>query len=291
MNVLVLGGTGMLGHQVWQVFSKQIPTFVTIRGSRADCPHASRFDPSQIVEDVDATNFPSVERALDAVQPGVVINCIGVVKQHPQANDPLTAIGINAYFPHLLAKACGERDCRLIHVSTDCVFSGKRGGYSEDDIPDPVDVYGQTKLLGEVAGPNCLTLRTSLIGRELTEGRGVIEWFLKQHGNTIKGYRQMIFTGMTTQVFAEILLRVVLDHPRLTGICHVAAEPISKFDLLCLVRALAGIDVAIEPDDSYRCDRTLNGQRFFKQTGLAAPPWEAMIEEMLTNIPLASVEA
>lgn len=280
MKVLVLGGTGMLGHKLWQVFSTHFDTYVTIRGSLGACRHSEIFDPRRTIEGVCADRLDSVIRALDQVHPEVVVNGIGIVKHHFQGRDPLAAIGINAYFPHRLAQLCGAAGCRLIHISTDCVFSGNNGNYSESDVPDATDLYGRTKLLGEVDQPGCLTIRTSMIGRELGWAHGLMEWFFEQEGKTVAGYTRAIFNGLTTRALAEMFVQVIRNHPHLEGIWHIASEPVSKYDLLCLVKAIYDLRVEIRPDDTFRCDRSLNGERFRQETRLEAPAWPRMIEEM-----------
>jgi dTDP-4-dehydrorhamnose reductase len=168
----------------------------------------------------------------------------------------------------------------LIHVSSDCVFSGRRGNYREDDVADPVDLYGRSKLLGEIDQPGCLTIRTSIIGRELGTSHGLIEWFLRQEGGSVAGYRQVIFSGLTTRALAELLARVIVDQPQLWGVWHIASEPISKYELLLLVRSIYGVGVEVRPDDSQRCNRSLDGRRFGQATGLVPPRWPAMLEQM-----------
>jgi dTDP-4-dehydrorhamnose reductase len=209
-----------------------------------------------------------------------MINCIGIVKQAEAAKDPVTSIEINALFPHRLARLCQERGIRLIHISTDCVFSGRKGDYSENDLSDAEDLYGRTKFLGEVSGKGCLTLRTSMIGREIETSNGLIEWFLSQEGKTIDGYTGAIFSGFTTNALAEIITNIIYKQSELHGVWHVASAPISKFDLLLLVKQIYGLNIKIEPNQSVVCDRSLNADRFRKTTGFVPPTWHDMIEQM-----------
>ncbi|OAI44764.1 NAD(P)-dependent oxidoreductase [Planctomycetaceae bacterium SCGC AG-212-F19] len=280
MKVLILGGTGMLGHKLWQVLSGRLDTFVTIRGSLLPLPSHHLLPEARTLENIAAEDLESVGRALDQVQPHVVVNCIGIVKQRTAGKEPLPSIAINAYFPHRLAALCRARGSRLIHISTDCVFSGMKGNYTEDDTPDPVDLYGRTKLLGELNQSHCLTVRTSMIGRELGSAYGLVEWFLRQEGKTVSGYQNALFSGLTTQALAAILLRVIEDHPRLHGLWHIASTPISKYDLLGLIRSIHRLNVVLQPDAAIRCDRSLDGSRFQQATGITPPGWIPMIEEM-----------
>jgi dTDP-4-dehydrorhamnose reductase len=205
------------------------------------------------------------------------------VKQDSAALDPLTSISINALFPHRLAVICRAANARLIHLSTDCVFSGRKGNYVEEDSSDAEDIYGKTKYLGEVAGTGCLTLRTSMIGRELGGCHGLLEWFLSQQGKTVRGFRRAIFSGFTTRALSETIASIIADQPQLDGIWHLAAAPISKFELLTLIKEKGGLHVQIEPDDTFSCDRSLNGTRFRNATCFVAPTWSDMISELFKD--------
>jgi dTDP-4-dehydrorhamnose reductase len=280
MRVLILGGSGMLGHKVWQTFSPRFDTYVTFRRTAPRFGAPELFDETRALANVTAENFESVVSAFKNLHPDVVVNCIGVVKQDAAAKDPIASITINSLFPHRLAQLCREARARLIHLSTDCVFSGRRGIYSEHDVPDAEDSYGRTKLLGEVEGEGCLTIRTSMIGRELKGSHGLLEWFLSQHTGRVRGFKRAVFSGFTTQALAEVIAKVIAEYPDLNGLWHVAAEPISKFDLLTLVKQTYGLAVEIEPDETFVCDRSLNGSRFRQATGIQAPLWPQMIERM-----------
>ncbi|HEX5504842.1 MAG TPA: SDR family oxidoreductase, partial [Thermomicrobiales bacterium] len=275
-RVLILGGTGMLGHKLWQVCRARYDTFVTVRTDDVTRLPRAIFDPDRAIPGVAATDFDSVARAFAAARPAVVVNCIGLVKQRPAAQDALASIAVNALFPHRLALLCRATGTRLIHVSTDCVFSGRRGGYTEDDLPDPVDLYGRTKLLGEVAD-GALTIRTSMVGRELAASQGLVEWFLGRRGGTAAGFRRAIFSGLTTGALAETIATIVREAPALTGVWHVAAAPIAKYELLALVRDAMRLDIALAPDDRVVIDRSLDGSRFSAATGWRAPAWPEMV--------------
>ncbi|MDP8908832.1 MAG: SDR family oxidoreductase [Chloroflexota bacterium] len=281
-RVLVLGGTGMLGHKLWQVFSTCLDAHVTVRASAQAVRRMELFDPSRTIAGVSAERFDTVERAVADVRPDVVVNCIGIVKQLREAHDPIASISINSLFAHRVARLCDVEGARLIQISTDCVFSGRTGGYSERDIPDPVDLYGRSKLLGEVADGDCLTVRTSIIGRELSGASGLVEWFLAQE-RSVRGFRRAIFSGLTTAALARVLASVIAEHRALRGIRHVASAPISKHDLLCMLSDAYGLTVEIVPDDAVVCDRSLDGSRFEQETGLRAPPWTDMVAQLAAD--------
>lgn len=270
----------MLGHKLWQAFTDRFGVHITLRRGFDICNRYRFFEPARAVDHVFVEDFDSVVRAVAKVQPMLVVNCIGIVKQIPMAKDPLISISVNALFPHRLAQLCRVAGIRLIQISTDCVFSGRKGNYVESDVADAEDLYGRTKFLGEVSGDGCLTLRTSMIGRELATSHGLIEWLLGQEGKTIHGYRRAIFSGFTTNVLAEIIAHIVIEHPDLQGVWHVASEPISKFELLSLVKQIYGLNIEIEPDETVACDRSLNADRYRQATGFAPPNWRDMIEQM-----------
>lgn len=280
MRVLILGGSGMLGHKLWQTFAERFDAYATFRQTPGAYARCEIFDPARSVGHVSAQDFDSVVRALARVRPDVVVNCVGIVKQHAAAQDPYQSIDVNAFFPHRLAQACGATGARLIHISTDCVFTGRRGNYTEADTADAEDLYGRTKLLGEVDYERCLTLRTSMIGRELQGSHGLVEWFFSQRGQTVRGFTRAVFSGFTTEVLTTIIGDVIVDHGDMRGVWHVAADHINKFDVLTLVKQAFKLDIEIEPDETLVCDRSLDDARFRCATGFVPPPWPQMIEGM-----------
>ena len=217
MKVLILGGSGMLGHKLYQTLGPRLTTYATVRGPLSNYEHFGIFDSAHLIGEVAAEDFRSVERALAHVRPEVVINCIGIVKQDAAAKDPITSITVNSLFPHRVAQAVAGAGARVIHLSTDCVFSGREGNYSEDYLPDPPDLYGRSKLLGELSGDRCLTIRTSMIGRELRGAHGLLEWFLSQGGGPVRGFKRAIFSGFPTVALANLILKLIVDYPNLSG--------------------------------------------------------------------------
>ena len=280
MRLLILGGSGMLGHQLWRGLHAQHDTWVTLRRPVADFTAHNLFDEAKAIQVDDITADTALDQVLGQAKPDAVINCVGLIKQHDEASDEALAMRVNAEFPHRLAKRCGETGARLIHFSTDCVFAGTRGNYTEDDPADATDLYGQSKHRGEVTGPQCVTLRTSVIGHELGTNLALLDWFISQRSQTVNGFKKAIYSGFTTLEMARIIERILTRHPRLSGMWHVASEPISKFDLLQLCREKLGWKGVIEPNDEFVCDRSLNGDRFNEATGYDPPGWKAMISEL-----------
>jgi len=281
----------MLGHKLSQVISKEIDTFVTMRDVGLAEKFPGVFGKTRIIEGVDAQSVESIDRAFEISQPTVVVNAVGIVKQIASAKDAVNSITVNSVFPHRLAERCGRKDIRLISMSTDCVFSGGRGNYSETDRPDPEDQYGRTKLLGEIDSPNALTIRTSIIGPQIQGEYSLLEWFLRQKGGKIKGYRKAIFTGWPTVELAEIVAKVITRHRELNGIFHIATQPISKFELLSLINQAYELNVEIEPDDAFDCNRSLNGERFAVKTGIVAKAWPELVKRMREDSALYAVPA
>jgi dTDP-4-dehydrorhamnose reductase len=270
----------MLGHAVYRCFATAsgVEAFATLRGDSARRHFAPELQ-AGLVTGVDVLDSDGLTAVLARLRPEAVVNCIGVVKQLGQSSDPLVALPVNALFPHRLARLCALLGARLIHPSTDCVFRGTRGGYTEQDPPDSDDLYGRSKLLGEVAEPHAVTLRTSLIGRELETRHGLVEWFLGESG-VVRGFTRAVFSGLTTQEMASLILRYVLPNPRLHGLWHVSAAPITKHDLLVLLRETYDRQTRIEADPSVVLDRSLDSSRFRIATGYEPPSWPAMIRQM-----------
>jgi dTDP-4-dehydrorhamnose reductase len=281
MRILVLGASGMLGSTLVRWFSRN-PTWKVFGSIRSDV-HTGEFQnltpKVKFILGVDISNLESIDKAFSAVKPEIVINCIGIIKQSPALENPSVAIQINSVFPHWLAEITKISNARLIHISTDCVFSGKVGNYSENDIPDAEDLYGRSKLLGEVKSPNSVTLRTSMIGHELGEGRSLINWFLAQDG-CIKGYKKAIFSGFPTVELARVIEEFVINNSNLHGVYHVSADPISKYELLSLVAETYGKKNKIIPDENFVIDRSLNSSLFRSLTGFAPRSWANMVETM-----------
>lgn len=280
MKLLIVGTTGMIGSAMFRVLSQkpEWQVFGTVRSE-----YAKRlFSPentARLIFNVDVERHDSLTTTITKIQPDVVINCAGLTKHKPSAEDPLRAIPINSLMPHRLAALCKLLGARLIHVSTDCVFSGNKGNYNEDDYTDARDVYGKAKALGELTYSHTVTLRTSTIGHEIETRYGLLEWFLSQE-QSCKGYSRAIFSGLPTVVFAEIVRDYVIPRPDLSGLYHVAADSISKFDLLTMIASVYGKQIEVTRDEKLVIDRSLNAERFRVATGYVAPGWPALIKTM-----------
>ncbi len=273
----------MLGHQVFKHLRFRQEVRVTLHRDLAEYSQFGLFARENAYAGVDVRSQDSLNEVLTDFHPEAVVNGIGVVKQRPAARESIPSIEINALFPHRLALLLQAIGARMIHLSTDCVFSGKKGQYKESDLSDAEDLYGRSKYLGEVSDSHCVTLRTSMIGRELSRKQSLLEWLLAQKG-TIKGYKNAIFSGFTTIELSRIIEKVLMEHTQAAGTYHVSSEPISKFDLLMLIKEKMGLALEIVPEESFHCDRSLDSSRFRREFNYTPPTWEAMIDELIRDI-------
>lgn len=279
-KILVLGASGMLGNAVFRLLSESAGYDVrgTIRSDRSKKLFSESLW-NNLLSGIDVENTDCLMQVISETKPDVVINCIGLVKQLSEADDPLLAIPINSLLPHRLARLCAVAGARFIHMSTDCVFSGSKGMYLDSDISDAKDLYGRSKFLGEVDYPNAITLRTSIIGHELDGARSLVGWFLAQSG-PVKGFRKAIFSGLPTVEIARVIRDHIIPHPELHGLYHVSADPINKLDLLELVAKIYGKSIDIQPDDTLVIDRSLDSTRFRQVTGFQPKSWPELVQAM-----------
>jgi len=281
MNILVLGASGMLGSTMFKVLreNKNLSVWGTLRSTKSRMLFSS-LENTFLIDEIDATQSDLLLKAFTLAKPAIVVNCIGLTMHRQEFVDPLQILELNSILPLRLAHLCKAATARMIHVSTDCVFLGTRGGYVETDASDANDFYGKSKYLGEIATePHVITLRTSIIGHELNTRHGLLEWFLSQK-KECKGFSRAVFSGLPTIVFAKVVRDIVIPRPELSGLYHVAARPINKLALLELIARVYRLDIKIIPDDSVVIDRSLDGTRFSDATGYVAPGWEEMINLM-----------
>ncbi len=282
-KIVVLGGAGMLGHKMFQTLRQSYPgTLCTVRGDMRSFPFSQvdLLQGNDVITLVDVADFARLEAILSALQPEFVINCVGVIKQRSAASDSVPSITINSLLPHKLSEMAARWGGRVIHFSTDCVFSGSRGQYLESDQSDAEDLYGKSKFLGEVATANALTLRTSIIGRELTEHRSLLDWFLSRNHSSVGGYTKVIYSGVTTNHLAELVGSLISRHPGLSGLYQVASDPISKYDLLALVRDSYHLDITLQPSEREISDRSMKCDKLRAAIGYQCPSWPALIRQL-----------
>lgn len=274
----------MLGHKLIQVLQKKFEVWTTLKNQFKDYEKFGIFDEKKTFGKIDVEDIGKVENVIGQLKPSVIINAAGVIKQLPMAKNTIKTLTINSVFPHRLAELSEKFEVRLITISTDCVFNGRKGNYSEKDTPDALDLYGKSKSLGEVAvSENCLTLRTSLIGRELATSHSLVEWFLSQTGKKVKGYKNAVFSGFPTIVLADIIKDLIVNHKKMHGLYHVSSQPISKFDLLLLLKKAYQIEIEIEPFEDFKIDRSLDSAKFRRETNFQPLSWKDMIEKMAND--------
>lgn len=279
MKVIVIGATGMLGYSIFSNLSdaNDLDVYGTVRSVDG----LEKYFPSvdKLLFNVDIKEFKTLENALVQVKPDVVINCIGLIKQHDVSKQHVEAVEVNALLPHKIAQLCNSIDARLIHFSTDCVFDGKAGNYVEADLPTATDLYGKSKCLGEVDYGNHITLRTSIIGHELKSSVSLVDWFLSQEGS-VKGFSKAVFSGLPTAYVAKVLKAYVLPNSSLSGLYQLSVEPIDKYSLISKIAEVYSKDVEIEKFEDFVIDRSLNSSKFREETGFVPPTWEYLVEFM-----------
>lgn len=287
-RILILGAGGMLGHKLCQLMPQYgHEVFGAVRKNSDSLDRFREvYSHTTLMGGVDALDDASLARTIQDIEPAFVLNCIGIVKQLQKAEDAFLSVAINSYLPHRLARLCESNGARLVHISTDCVFSGTSGNYAEGDFSDARDLYGKSKFLGETtAVEQCaVTLRTSFIGRELHRPtHGLVEWFLAQQNKQVKGFARAIYTGFTSLELVKVIAQVIEKGPKLHGLFQVASVPINKYELLLLLREIYGLKIQIERDENFKCDRSMQSNRFFDATGYVSPPWTQMILEMCND--------
>ncbi|HEX4854378.1 SDR family oxidoreductase [Arenimonas sp.] len=283
MKILVLGADGMLGHQLVASFRDRHEVAGTVRKGVTAYAHLAGSLPRRVFDSVDSRNFDSIEEVLCSFAPDAVVNAIGIVKQRQEAKDAVESIVVNSLLPHRLSEFCQARSVRFVHLSTDCVYSGRQGMYEDDAVHDARDMYGRSKSLGEVGGVGSITLRTSIIGLELSRKASLVEWFLAQEGE-IKGFTKAIYSGFTTLEIARVIEGLLVRPGDISGIYNVSSHPIDKFSLLAMLNERLGRPVSIVPDDKFECDRSLDSSRFRTEFGYEPPSWERMIDELVDQI-------
>jgi len=278
-RVFVVGASGMLGHQALRVLGLDFEVWGACRRPE-DLPDLG-VGRDKLLGGLDATDPASAYELVDRVRPDVVLNAVGIVKQRAEAEAAIPSITVNSLWPHMLADACGRVGARMVHVSTDCVFSGNRGGYVESDAPDAFDLYGRSKLLGEISdSEHVVTLRTSIIGWQLGEPTGLVGWFAEHRNEPLAGYTRAVFSGLTTRALSEAIRDFVIPDPSLSGLWHISADPVEKYTLLTALGGYLGWEVQITPVDEPVIDRSLDSMRFRTRTGWEPPAWDEMLSEL-----------
>jgi len=285
IKVIILGADGMLGHKFVDILSKEHDVYGTVRRAEdRTIKNNKHLEKCKLFYGIDAKKFNLIEEKVSSIKPDFILNCIGLTKSLCSNKEMLEAIYLNSQLPHMIAKLAARENSKLIHFSTDCVFSGELGLYDEKNIPDARDLYGLSKILGEVTSyDHCLTIRKSTIGLELNSTHGLIEWFLNK-ANSMEGFSRAIYSGITSVELARIVSFIMLRDEFINGLFHIASEPISKYELLKKLSILIGKDINISKNNTFNCDRSLNGSKFFEHTGYNIPSWDFMLKELADEI-------
>jgi dTDP-4-dehydrorhamnose reductase len=282
MRILILGGNGMIGHKMYQMISKvHMDTWVTLRNDITTYIYSNIYNNEKVIGNIDLSDFKKLLHTLNEIKPDIILNACGITIRRGVEEVKSNTILINSVLPHILNEWVSLNNKRLIHFSTDCVFSGKKGDYLDTDIKDAYDLYGSTKSLGEIVDSKfAITLRGSMIGRELENKTELFEWFLQQSNNKIKGFSEVIYAGITTVKMAEIVLRLINFYPNLSGIYNISSKPISKYDLLKMCNEHFEINSIIEMDNSYKSNKNLISDKFFIEIGIEKPNWIDLIRQL-----------
>lgn len=284
MKVLILGVSGLIGHKLLQELSVDHEVFGTLHKTKDHYNNLELFSGSTIIEGIDVLKFEKLTGVLQAIDPDVVLNCVGITKRKIRQNNTLEVIETNASFPHKLAKWAKNNNKRVIHFSTDCVFNGKEGDYTEESLTTAEDLYGRTKALGEIRYGHTLTIRSSFIGQELFDRTELLDWVLAQDGKQIKGFKNALYSGVSTNFMAKTVNDIINNHTQLSSLYHLALEvPISKYDLICLAKKAFGLNIDITPETDYVHRPTLNAAKLKNEIGVKVPSWEEMMEELAKN--------
>ena len=284
MSILVFGATGLIGNRLVRTLSEDFDVFGTTRQFKFPNPKFYQLLKKEnwlIISDL--KRMFEIETKIKLLKPNVIVNCLGITKQKAGAFDIQECVTVNALFPHQLSTICRELDIRLIHFSTDCVFSGQKGNYTEDDIPDPTDTYGRTKVLGELLNDHDLTIRTSFVGREISSFKNLFEWVIQNKNKKVQAYPNAIYSGLTTHALSQIIKTIIIKQPTLSGLRHVGSEPVSKYELLSNLNRELALKMDIQKDESFICDRSLNSDSFRKETLIKIPNWSEMIKEFIDD--------
>lgn len=276
-RVLLLGATGMLGAYLAKALPEHFTTYSP--APRNDKTLPLRENIAWLSTRLDLSNSKSLDELLEECMPDVIINCIAATQNSNAAADSIEYINVNSLFPHRLAGSAHTFGCKLIHFSTDGVFSGKRGNYAECDLPDPSDIYGRSKLLGEIVAGDCLTLRTTFYGLS-TGNKGLLDWLLTQRGGHVKGFKNYIFSGLSMRVLASAIVALIGKPVFPSGLYHLGGPAISKFDFLTMVSERFGLSITVEPVLEPVVNRSLDSSRFWEMIGQDMPQSESMIDEM-----------
>jgi dTDP-4-dehydrorhamnose reductase len=284
MRILILGASGLIGHKLLQKLSNDFDVYATLHRSKESYGLMPLFSGQNIIDEVDVSDFENVSAILHSVNPNVILNCIGITPRKDEINNLYKVIKINSLFPHQLANWAKVNNKRVIHFSTDCVFNGSTGNYTENSLTTAEDVYGRTKALGEINYSHTLTIRSSFIGQELFGKTELLDWFLNQEGKRINGFTNTLYSGVSTNFMTYVVKTIILNAPELSGLYQLAPDkPISKYELLCIAKRAFDVNIEIIPENEYVHTPTLNGSKLKDNIKINVPSWKEMMKDLAFN--------
>lgn len=284
MRVLILGVSGLIGHKLFQELTSSFEVFGTLHKIKQQYGDIQLFSGDNVIGGVDVKKFEILTGVFAAINPDVILNCVGITKRKININYPLEVLMVNSVFPHQLANWAKENQKRVIHFSTDCVFDGKIGNYTESSLTTAEDIYGRTKALGEITYNHTLTIRSSFIGQELFDRTELLDWFLSQDGKVIKGFKNTFYSGVSTIFMAKVIKEIILNFPDLFGLYQLApGNPISKFELLSIAKESFNINVDIIADELHVHHPTLDSSKLKTEIDLTVPSWKEMMDELASE--------
>lgn len=280
MKVIVLGISGLIGSYVFKECSKKFNTFGTLRKSKKEYEEITLFKKKKIIYNIDILNFNSLLAILNDFKPDFIINCIGITKRKINKNID-KVIEVNSLYPHKLANWGLKNNSKVVHFSTDCVFNGLKGNYDENSPTDAFDIYGKTKALGEINYKHTLTIRSSFIGAELYDKTELLEWVFSKNGKKINGFKKTMYSGVSTLFLAKFIVKIINENISLSGLYNLAPQkPISKYDLICIIKEKFKLKLEIIPDNEIIHNPTLNGTKLRSKLNFKIPTWDTMLNNL-----------
>ena len=279
----------MLGHQMWRRVNEWAKgsshqVFGTVRKSKDHYQALGLPNTQNLFDGVDVGEFKKLDALLNQIKPSIVINCAGITLRKKDLSDIEKCYQLNGMLPQFVGQWCNTHDAKLFHFSTDCVYDGKKGSsYLESDMPSAFDHYGQSKYLGEASTGNSLTMRLSIVGRELENKTELVEWILSQKDKHAKGYNAVKYSGLTTAYVAREVIRVIEKYPEISGLYHVSSEPISKYEIMEKINAKFDLNIKIEKNNEIVSNKALDCSRYEKATGFQKPSWDQMIDDLFAD--------
>ena len=276
MKIFITGIDGMIGHKIAQSLSKE-HTIIGSSRKNIKSEDLGINDCELITHDFLKDDILEI---LDKINPEIIVNCAGITIRRGINDNYDNTILLNSNLPHIIDDWTERNQSKLIHFSSDCVFSGKKGNYLDESIPDATDLYGLSKSRGEVKSKNTLTIRCSIIGREIFNHTELFEWIYSMRGKQIKGYNNVLYSGVTSIWMGRVLKKILKYHTELSGIYNISSEPITKYSLLNLINEHFKLGIEISRDNKIKSNKVLISKKFTEITDINPPNWDDLMTEL-----------